>query len=629
MTLFSLYSRRYMRNWLVVALLCAVFFPAIALAAEIQVEATLQPGKFSKDQAARFIVTVIGARSAEPDMPVAQGLHFTYQGQSSQTSWVNGNITSSISYNFLVQADKAGDFTIAPVKVSIDGKTYTSKPVQCTVLPAQNSGQAGGNSSRSGTTGVPLGADESKKIGFLRIMPETERMYSGQVVPFTLKAYFTPGRRVTLKSTPRLSGENFLLQSLDEEPQQQQEQVNGTVYTALTWQGTLAAVKEGSFPLIMEMDAEVLVRSRSRRDPFGSSLLDDPFFSGILGNYSRRDITLISKEQEMTVLDLPTENQPDNFSGAIGTFSLAVAASPLDGKAGDPITVKMQLEGKGNFALVQAPDLKEKAGWKVYPASGTVQDLGAGKGIKTFEQALIPKQQGITAVPSMRFSYFDPQAEEYVTLSSDPIPLSLETAPDQSVGQSTLQTEKKQASAALSDQQKDTQAIGGQIAGTHPGQHLAPLHPDVGKLIPAIQPLYQKLWFQLLMVFALFCLLIALVLYLKQQRLARDPSILRRKKVQEHLALHYEEMNRALAIPDQETFHQHCRAAIQQRTGEAWGLAPEAVTLADLEQRLPAEAPLRVVFTRLEQSGYAGEQLPQAELEEILQTTKNELDKLA
>ncbi|MCI5150831.1 MAG: hypothetical protein D3916_15860, partial [Candidatus Electrothrix sp. MAN1_4] len=118
-------------------------------------------------------------------------------------------------------------------------------------------------------------------------------------------------------------------------------------------------------------------------------------------------------------------------------------------------------------------------------------------------------------------------------------------------------------------------------------------------------------------------------LSLKQRRLTRDPGILRRKKVQKRLVLHYEEMNRALAIPDQETFHQHCRAAIQQRTGEVWDLAPEAVTLADLEQRLPAEAPLRVVFTRLEQSGYAGEQLTQQELKEILQTTKKELDKLA
>ncbi|RWX43993.1 Oxygen tolerance [Candidatus Electrothrix communis] len=109
---------------------------------------------------------------------------------------------------------------------------------------------------------------------------ETERMYSGQVVPFTLKAYFRSGKRVTLKSAPRLSGEDFLLQSLDEEPRQQQERLNGTVYTSLTWQGTLSAVKEGEVPLTVEMDAEVLVRSRGRLrgNPFGSSLLDDPFF---------------------------------------------------------------------------------------------------------------------------------------------------------------------------------------------------------------------------------------------------------------------------------------------------------------------------------------------------------------
>ena len=60
-----------------------------------------------------------------------------------------------------------------------------------------------------------------------------------------------------------------------------------------------------------------------------------------------------------------------------------------------------------------------------------------------------------------------------------------------------------------------------------------------------------------------------------------------------------------------------------------WGLAPEAVTLADLEQRLPAEAPLRAVFSRLEQSGYAGERLRQADLEEIMTITEKELDKLA
>ncbi|MCW5210680.1 BatD family protein, partial [Desulfobulbus sp. N3] len=371
-----------MQAWLLSTLLACFLSALVATATaagDIQVTAELEPARFAEDQAARFVLTVTGARSAEPDMPTAEGLHFVYQGPSSQVSWVNGTVSASISYIFLVQAEKTGTHTIGPVNVTVKGKAYSSEPVQCTVLPVQNTrSQARGNpSGAGGVAGISPDAGEGKDFGFMRIMLETERMYSGQVVPFTLKAYFRSGKRVTLKSAPRLSGEDFLLQSLDEEPRQQQERLNGTVYTSLTWQGTLSAVKEGEVPLTVEMDAEVLVRSRGRLrgNPFGSSLLDDPFFSDILSNYSRRDIKITSQEKKISVLDLPTEKRPDDFSGAIGTFSLAVAASPLNDKVGDPITLKMQLNGSGNFSLVKAPILTENKGWKVYPASGTVKEL--------------------------------------------------------------------------------------------------------------------------------------------------------------------------------------------------------------------------------------------------------------
>ncbi len=636
--LFSLDCRRGMRIWLLSALLMcflSALVVATAGATDIQVTAKLEPARFAEDQAARFVLTVTGARSAEPDMPTAEGLHFVYQGQSSQTSWVNGKISSSIAYNFLVQADKAGEFTIAPVKVTIDGKVYTTEPVQCTVLPpVQNLGRqasgnrSGGPSGAGNASAVNPDAGEEKNIAFMRIMPETERLYSGQMVPFTLKAYFRSGKRITLKSAPRLSGEDFLLQSLDEEPRQQQERLNGTLYTSLTWQGTLSAIKEGEVPLTVEMDAEVLVRSRSRLrgNPFGSSLLEDPFFSDILGNYSRHNIKIASQEKKMSVLDLPTENRPEDFTGAIGTFRLAVAASPLDVKVGDPITMKMQLNGSGNFALVEAPSLTENKRWKVYPASGTVKELGGGKGEKSFEQALIPIEQGLTAVPPVRFSYFNPKAEEYVTLTSEPISLSLQAANEQTA--STPGTSVEPVSLTMQQGGKK-EASRKSPAASQAALHLAPLKPELGQLVPSIQPLYQKLWFQFLMVVGLLCLFAALVLHLRQRRLARDPSILRRKEVAGRLAEHYKGMRKALPVEDQEAFHQHCRAAIQERTGEVWGLAPETVTLADLEQRLPDESPLRTVFFRLEQSGYAGDQLAQADLEEILQTTRNELDKLA
>ena len=633
---FSVGYQRGMRIWLLSALLMCLLSAIAAVAAaaaNIQVTAELEPARFAEDQAARFVLTVTGARSAEPEMPSAEGLHFVYQGPSSQVSWVNGQISSSISYIFLVQAEKTGTHTIGPVNVTVKGKAYRSEPVQCTVLPVRNTrSQARGNpSGAGGTPGVSPDGDEGKDFGFMRILLETERMYSGQMVPFTLKAYFRSGKRVTLKSSPRLSGEDFLLQSLDEEPRQQQEQLNGTVYTSLTWQGTLSAVKEGEVPLTVEMDAEVLVRSRNRRrgNPFGSSLLSDPFFSDILGNYTRRDIKISSPEKKISVLDLPTEHRPADFSGAIGSFSLAVVASPLDGKVGDPITLKMQLNGSGNFSLVQAPSLTEDKGWKVYPASGTVQDLGGDKGEKTFEQALIPLEQGLTAVPPVRFAYFDPKAEEYMTLTSDPISLSLQVADDQRISPAGTRAATPTTATAQTDPQGGRKDVSLPNPALPPALHLAPLHPEMGRLVPALRPLYQKLWFQLFMAAGLLCLFAALVFHLRQRKLARDPSILRRKEVQVRLAEHYEGMRKALAAQDQEVFHQHCRAAIQERTGEVWGLAPETVTLADLEQRLPDESPLRIVFTRLEQSGYAGGQLAQADVEEILQTTRNELDTLA
>jgi hypothetical protein len=630
-----------MRIWLLSALLMCLLSAlvvATAAAANIQVTAELKPNTFTVGESARFIITVKGADSADSDMPTTEGLSFSNPARTHSRQMVFQGLSTkevfletTMSFAFMVEADKAGDYIIGPVRINADGKAYATEPVQFRVLPGQSTrSQARGNSSGAGgVAGISPDGGEEKDFSFMRIMPKTERIYSGQVVPFTLKAYFRSGQRVTLKSAPRLSGEDFLLQSLDEDPRQQQERLNGTVYTSLTWQGTLSAVKEGEAPLTVEMDAEVLVRSRSRSrgNPFGSSLLSDPFFADILGNYTRRDIKIASQEKKISVLDLPTENRPDDFSGAIGTFSLAVAASPLNGKVGDPITLKMQLNGSGNFALVQAPSLTENKGWKVYPAgSGTVKALGNGKGEKSFEQALIPIEQGLTAVPPVRFSYFDPKAEEYVTLASDPISLSLQAKDNQTaspprtfvgpVSQAVQQGGKKDASRK-------------NPAASQAALHLAPLKPELGQLVPSIQPLYQKLWFQFFMVVGLLCLFAALVLHLRQRRLARDPSILRRKEVAGRLAEHYEGMRKALPVEDQEAFHQHCRAAIQERTGEVWGLAPETVTLADLEQRLPDESPLRTVFSRLEQSGYAGEQLAQADLEEILQTTRNELDKLA
>jgi hypothetical protein len=594
--------RRTARLQFLVSLLCC-WAAAAAWAADIQVRAELRPTTFALDQTAEFIITVEGTSSAQSDLPLAPGLSFYSLEQRQNSYYNNGQILASAVFRFAVQAIKPGQYTIGPVTVRADGKTYQTQPLHCTVGPASHS-SASQSAPGSGSNAPPLSADEAARIGSLRIIPKKDTFYLGEIIPFTIKAYFQPGQRINIDSAPVLTGDSFLVHDLDKEPVQRQEQFMGQWGTSLTWQGALSAVKEGSAALSAQLDADLLIRQQRQRgaDPF--DMFDDPFFDNFFSNYSKREIKLASLAAQVNVLPLPTEGRPADFSGAVGTFSLAVTASPVDGRPGEPISLKMRIDGKGNFDLVQSPVLTDSTGWKIYPASAKFAGQNGGKGAKTFEQAVIPADSSLTAVPPLNFSYFDPAVKDYVSLRSEPIPLHLRQAA----------APAKPAPAPQKTPPKKPK---------HPAMPLLPLEP--GEMVRSIQPLYKKQWFQSLMAGAGCCLSVGLLLDRHRKKLENNPGLVRRKVVAKQLARHFQAMRKAVSRQDQERFQQHCRAAVQTWAGAAWERAPKAITLADLQARLPADSPLLALFTRLEQSGYAGGSLEQAEMESMLQTIRQEL----
>ena len=87
---------------------------------------------------------------------------------------------------------------------------------------------------------------------------------------------------------------------------------------------------------------------------------------------------------------------------------------------GDPITVKMNIKGTGNFDRVSTPLLQVGKDWKTYrPSASFKAASGAGyRGEKSFEQAVIPMNGSIKAVPPVTFAYFDTEKEKYVTLKT-------------------------------------------------------------------------------------------------------------------------------------------------------------------------------------------------------------------
>ncbi len=617
----ELNNKRTHLYWYFLPLFCALFIPQLLpdtiRAQDITVSARLSGDSFPVTEAVLLTVTINGTSSATPPVPKGKGLEFTYRGQSIQSQWVNGKSSSTIIFTYMVQAAKPGRYTIEPVRVGINNQEYASQPLSCTVQPVSKSGVSG-NTSGSGTPGAQSGTSarlrsgKADTIGFMRIHPEHTKIYPGQLIHMTIKAFFRQGLRVTLNSSPRLTGNDFILHSLDEKPRQIETRINGQEYVELSWDGTISAIKEGEFPLVFDMDASLLVRinSQQRRDPFGGLLGNDPFFDDFFARYSRREVKLITPDLPITVRPLPTKNRPADFSGAIGSFSLAVAATPRKAKVGDPITLKMKISGTGNFDLVESPQLTKTTGWKTYPSQGTVEQQHPGQGEKTFEQAIVPTSPTIASIPAVRFSYFDPDLADYITLSSDPLEITLE--------QATNEPQPRQSQPEKNVKEKEP-------LPARPQPQAVPLRHELGTMVHAITPLYKKQLFIVTISAAMLGLFLAIPLYSRRKTLENHPERAVRKKVDKELTSHIRAMEDAMAAHDHNTFITHCRRAIQKYFALQWDVTPGSITLADLQQHLPAQHPFTAIFSQLEQADFSHEPLPRQTMQSMLETTRKEL----
>ena len=102
---------------------------------------------------------------------------------------------------------------------------------------------------------------------------------------------------------------------------------------------------------------------------------------------------------------------------------------PTSVKAGDPITLQIGITGDGPMNLVQAPPLvvlpQLTADFKVTsePLAGIVEGDA-----KLFTASIRPRHAGITQIPAIPLSFFDPSTEKFVTVKSEPIAITVAEA---------------------------------------------------------------------------------------------------------------------------------------------------------------------------------------------------------
>ena len=123
----------------------------------------------------------------------------------------------------------------------------------------------------------------------------------------------------------------------------------------------------------------------------------------------------------MRPLPLPA---PEGYHGAVGQYSISMEVDTDRVAVNEAVTMQVVVSGAGNINTLPDPELPILDGWRAFESSSTVnthtQD-GISSGSRVTEQLLVPGSAGDYIIPAISYTYFDPQAETYQTVSTDPI----------------------------------------------------------------------------------------------------------------------------------------------------------------------------------------------------------------
>lgn len=340
--------------------------------------------------------------------------------QSTSMQFVNGAMSQSLTYTYVLQASKEGTFTIAPAKIKVNGTEIESNELKITVVKGAANTQSQQGGKQQGTQGQQ-GSSSSDGQTFVRISFSKTKAYRGEAIVVTHKIY-TKQSIVGFEDVKFPSYDGFWSEDI-QQPQQitlNRENYNGEVYNAgVLKQSILYPQKAGKIQ-IEPFTVDVVIREQTR----GGNSIFDQFF----GSYQDVKKSLKTSPTSLDILPYPLADQPSDFSGLTGDFSMKAEITKSQVEANEAVNLKITINGTGNMKQVNAPNLEFPPDIEAYDpkTSDNIKTNATGlSGSRTFDYLLIPRHAGEFKIGPFSFSYFDAVKGKYVTLSQPEFTLTV------------------------------------------------------------------------------------------------------------------------------------------------------------------------------------------------------------
>lgn len=388
-------------------------FFANQVSAQLEFEARVSKNRITEYERLRieFVANFDGDYFKEPDFSA-----FNAHGPSTSISqsWVNGKSSFNKGYIYIIEPTKTGRFTIGSATIEYKGEVYKTKPITIEVIKGDPNQQQQYNNHNPyyQHRQQPQQIDVDEEIQLIAEINKTNP-YVNEPITVVYKLYFS--HNIGIQDFSELSkpkyndfwSHHFEIKQL----QPIEETRNGKrTRSVVLKKVVLYPQKDGTLeiePLSYKMVVQV---PTGRRDFFGRM------------DITTQDKVVSAGKRNINVKPLPTLNQPEDFTGAVGNFSLKVTPSRTALKAGESLDLTVQVSGNGNLKLFKLPELKLPNAFEVYdPVNKQKIDtpLSGMTGSTTDTYTIIPQSKGNFTIKPITFSYFDLGSKSYKTLSSE------------------------------------------------------------------------------------------------------------------------------------------------------------------------------------------------------------------
>lgn len=340
--------------------------------------------------------------------------------QSSSMQIINGAVSQSLTYYYILSSKKEGKIIIKPAVLNVaNGRVKSNEiPIDVTKGNPQQSSQTqgknqSGNQSATSNTGDKL---------FIKAFLNKSSVYLGEQVTVTYKIFSKYGQiSFSDLKFPTFNGFYTEEVPMSKNNKLEVENYNGSQYYTAELKRTLLFPQKSGKLEVPSLDATCNVREKVQSQNFFEQFMG--------GGYRDVQVKVQSQDQTITVLPHPDAAKPADFKGAVGEFTIKAEVDKTKVGSGDPVNLKFTISGKGNIKLLEAPLLAFPTEFEAYDPQTKdnirVSD-GSMSGTRSFEYLLIPRAGGEYFIGPFNFSYFSPSNRTYQVVSVPRIAIQVE-----------------------------------------------------------------------------------------------------------------------------------------------------------------------------------------------------------